>query len=528
MVPASAVGGAGGQNQRLVYETLTLDPNDPTKVLARIRHAHPNGIKGEMYEQVDKIPILDSAARSPAQPKFYFLPNLSDAKIPPKNRASKKNNYQPILWVRQGNSNTWMRQSKDGGPDDVWHPVPLFRRFNATTHKYEEAYVSLPKIKNPDPNDIEYAHGYNKWIDQIKRRRDDTYQKVVCKDHWTIPERRALYSAINSFVREKGLRHFGFGDGVMMTSKDLDKITTAVNAAGTTKRKTDAVRGQIHSSHMRKNKAIYELIERAKALRERLKAKEKVPRAERYPVMAIPEHLWPVEQGENKKRKTADIIDDTDSGLSDTPIDVDAPARVLEAHPIWARRSLSNSGVSPKHKEQKPEDAAGNEVACNEASWNDTDEPMTDATVSNSGWETDDASQTEVNLRQQGTHLKIQAIIEKLLKPIEEDLRRRTALEVQAAIEESLQPGPILTGIAMPGEIASDSDDDNDVSRPTGHPLGRDKQHHRVRTAATPSAQKKRKRTSEPKKTNGSDGDDEAEMGAPQTRSFKKIRHQPR
>lgn len=514
--PASTVGGAGGQSQRLTYETLTLDPSDPTKVIARIRHAHPNSVDGEIYEQVDKIPILDSNAKSPADPKFYFLPNLSEAKIPPKNRASKKNNYQPILWVRQVNSNIWTRQSKDDGPDDVWRPVPLFRRFNATTHKYEEAYVSLPKIKNPDPNDVEYAHGYNKWIDQIKRRRDDTYEKVIHKDHWTIPERRALYSAINDFVREKGLRHFGFGDGVVMASKDLEIITQAVNAAGTTTRKTDAVRGQIHSSHVRKNKAIRELMDSAKTLRERLRAGGKVPRAERYPTMAIPENLWPVEQNKQKKMiKTANIIDDTDSGLSDTPMDEEAPTRALKALPTWARRSLSGSGVSLNRKEQKFEDAAGNEIAGDDAAWDDTDELMTDASVDESSWETVDDGPTEEQLRQPEASDLITAIEKTLNSTEKKELRLKIALELEAAIEESLQPNAMEIDTGFDGHLV----------RPAVSLLGRNKQHNRAQAlVATPTPQKKRKRTAEAEETEGSDGDDEAEMAKPQNRSFKKLR----
>lgn len=528
-VPASTAGGAGGQIRRLDFETLTMHPTETTKVIARIRKEHPSGIPGEFYEQVDEIPILDTAVKSPADPKFYFLPNLTAAKIPPKNRASKKNNYQPILWVRQGDTDTWTRVRKTGGPDEVWRPCPIFRRFNLITDKYEEAYVALPKIKDADPNNTDYAHSYNKWIDQIKRRRDDSYEKVVYKDHWTIPERRALYSAINDYVREKGLRRFGFGDGVTMASADLDKITAAVNAAGATVRKTDAVRGQIHSSHDRKNKAIRELINKAEALRARLRAKEKVPREDRYPQMAIPEDLWPVETSKNKKRKAANVIEDTDSESSntpETPVDQERPARALKALPKWARKSLGAPGMTPTHKKRKVEDDAGNEVVEDEAGWADTDEYMTDASsVEESGWETEHAEPTEEQLKQEEAR-EIEAAIESSFHlAAEEHTRRQTCREVVAAIEEDIQERRILSGVASPAKTETNLDDKVNESCSIGTSHASNEQHDHIQApAATPSPQKKRKRTPEPDASEGSDGDDEAEVASSQSRSFKKMR----
>jgi hypothetical protein len=230
----------------------------------------------------------------------------------------------------------WTRPGRKGGPLDHWQPISVFRRFNSITNKYEDIHISLKKLENIDPNDKAFAHAYNKWLDQIKRRRDSEYQKTVSKDHWSAAERRALYTAINAVVRTNGLDAFP-SSGIHMGKAGMQSIANAVNAVGGSNRRPDAVRSQINSSHATKNKAIFELMAVANALRDRLDRGEDVPDAERYPAEAIPSQNFPDLPASKKqadpstKKCTAAHMEDTDGEPADPPADMNLGFSVHQA-----------------------------------------------------------------------------------------------------------------------------------------------------------------------------------------------------
>jgi hypothetical protein len=224
---------AGPVHQRTKHqgEVFTLHPTDPAKLIARFRIENPFE-PGTYYEQVDEIPEMDKTVSSPDDPEFIYLPNLENAKIPNKHRKNRHNNYTPHLWIRQPGTMVWTRPGLGRNPVERWSPIIVFRRFNFHTKKYEDIHISLKKLENVDPNDDHnYHHPYNKWLDQMKRRRDRDYVKRTSKDHWSVAERRAMYAALNNFVRQYGLHKFGF-KGVKMTNGQMKQVADAVNSVG--------------------------------------------------------------------------------------------------------------------------------------------------------------------------------------------------------------------------------------------------------------------------------------------------------
>ncbi|KAF1911436.1 hypothetical protein BDU57DRAFT_103930 [Ampelomyces quisqualis] len=513
IVPGTVGLGPGDQYRRVAEETFTLDPNDSNWIIARLRVENPYA-PGTYHEQVDRIPVMDSSARSPDNPDFYFIPDLKSAKIPMRHRASMKNSGHPDQWVRQPDSDVWTRRNKDGTGTDVWRPTILFRRFNETTNKYEEIYMNKKKLANVDPNEKLYQYGYNKWIDQIIRRRDSTYVKVVHKDHWSIKERQALFSAVNDYVRRNGLRRFGFDEGVKMSKEEMQTMTAAVNAVNGKSRQVDAVRSQIHSSHVRKNKAIFELLARAREMRERLARGEKVPRTERYPDQAIPLRDFPQEPRAKKRR--VEELTDSDSDRDDQPPKADSPPSVALTGPIENKMGDINeadefdgfwkiNGLQPvcKHmrsnKKIKTEDASRREILSDDA-WADTDEEiMSDAAEQaqeEAQWETCDEVLSGEDL--EGGTL------------FEDDLQDNT-------------PAEITTGISTPSVGNSDSGSDAEVVEAAQF-LQRGKGRPQVfANASAPSPQQpKRKRGSDVPDDEDSDGDETSL--SPQ---LKKRRHTP-
>jgi hypothetical protein len=484
------------------YETLSLHPTDSTKLIARFRVELPHA-PGTYYEQIDEIPVRDETASSPAKPGFYFIRDLTNAKIPQRRRANKKNNHQGDRWTRQASGEIWTRPGLDGKEIEVWEPIVVFRRFNATTQKYEQIYINLSKLKNVDPNDKMYQYAYNKWIDQIRRRRDGTYVQVVNKDHWTHAERRALYAAINAFVRKAGLRNFGFGSDVTMNQKDIQVMTDAVNTVGGKNRHVDAVRGQISSAHLRKNKAIYDLLQRAQVLRDRLDRDEIVPRKERYPQEAILPSLFPPDANTTPSSRmrgprprgevgnSVNCLNDSEADLTDTPEDMLTPAcqPTLRATSPDLASILDTKapGLPPYNRAAKFEDADGNEIAGVSDTWMDTDGEGSDCQVES---EFQEDMEWETYSEQ----------------PVDEDLAREEALNVQVAILQSVQDQARAV-IRVPGHSKSDIDSESDSSAPT---------------TVTPA--RKRKRILDTDEETGSDGDDEADMAPPQTRAIKRTR----
>jgi hypothetical protein len=390
------------QRTRHECETLTLHPTDPTKLIARFRIENPY-TPGTYYEQIDEIDELDTTVTSPVDPKFYFSPRLEESKVPHSDRANKHNNWQPALWTRQPNSVVWTRPGRQGGPLDHWQPISVFRRFNLTTNKYEDIHVSLKKLENINPNDKPFANAYNKWLDQIKRRRDSEYTKIVSKDHWSPEERRALYIAINVVVRTIGLDAFT-SSGVRMFKADMQSIADAVNAVGGLNRRPDAVRSQINSSHATKNKPIFDLMAVGDAMRDRLGREEDVPHGERYPDEAIPTRLFPdvpvskKQASSTSKKRAAAHMEDTDGEPADPPADMELGSLVRQPNTRTRTRAPPQYLPSPERHSIRPnkkpryEDPADNDLSSGDEAWEETDEetPSDAAELieGDEGWET--------------------------------------------------------------------------------------------------------------------------------------------
>lgn len=281
-------------------ETFEPHPTDANKLIARFKVQDPSGPDGIFLEQVDEIPTWNMSIKKPDNSHYYFEPSIPDSKVPSKNRPNARNNHQPSVFTKQADG-SWTRLSGQGEPDDVWKPVYIFRRFDTVTHRYEEAYINLPRLENIDPNDKAWMLAYNKWIDQFFRRRDSNYTRSTIKDIFTTTERRVMMSAVNDFVREAGVHNFGFGTDASLATADLKKITEKVNAVGGMNRSVDAVKKQLSQSHPRKNKVVYELLLHAARVRIRLANKEEVPHGQVYPDNAIPEYQWPITTIQERK-----------------------------------------------------------------------------------------------------------------------------------------------------------------------------------------------------------------------------------
>jgi hypothetical protein len=353
----------------------------------------------------------------------------------------------------------------------------MFRRFNAATHAYEEIYLSAAKLVDVDPNDKKYQYAYNKWIDQIRRRRDEAYVKSVVKEHWSPAERAALYAGINAYMRVKGLERFGFGRGGMERA-DVRDIAEKVSGVGEG-RGVDAVRSQIATAHGRKNGAVWELLKRAEVLREKMGNGEEVGRKERWPEEAIPKAQWPLVEGGGKKRK-AGVVESEEEMETDNDT---FASKTDECEPWWMRDTHS-SGLRPT-KKVKLEDAVGNLLSPTDDIWSGTDEEILSDTAQRiqdeMAWETCSDASSSSDL---------------------EDV------DMQSPIEQSLQQDP---------EPKTESDSD-----------AASKFHHKAgRTCSIPqrrSVQGKRKRVTEVEDEKTSDGDDEMESAQPQGRKVKRMR----
>lgn len=147
--------------------------------------------------------------------------------------------------------------------------------------------------------------------------------------------------AINTFCAKFGINKFGFFNDCKLSTKQLQLMANAVNAANnplrTAPRGIDAIRGQILTAHIKaqpKNKAIFELNARAVALRSRIENGEAVPRAERKPQFAIPLAELPVDPSAaavasgSKKRKRAAVKEESDEESSSSELSSPPASRV--------------------------------------------------------------------------------------------------------------------------------------------------------------------------------------------------------
>jgi len=519
-----------GVNQALKCNCETLIPHatDPTQITAKFRVAVP-GRSNDFYEQTDTIPMQDLDAISPNDPKYSFVPDLTERKLKKKFRASKKNAQNPNLWVRQGTSYTWVRRDPAGGADHVFNLTPMFRRFDKVTHKYEEMYLNLRLLVKPDPNKTKWMYAYNKWIDQIRRRRDEKYIKVDHKDHWSVAERRALCEAINAYIRTSGLVRFGSGALVQIPQADMQAMADAVNKAGIHQRKADAVRGQIFSSHTKKNKAIFDLVNLAKDIRDRVASGEILPRDMRYPLEAIPRHAFPKDLTPLKKRgaggkgaaarkRRADLMDDGRSDHSDAPADVPLPGYMQD---------FLNGGPTasiPPNKKVKFATESGEELPI-DGQWAETDEEILSEgdELARNG----DASES----------FSREHVSEEDFSGDEEDAggENEQANLLQEALHSSYhrRAVPASVGIEIPGEEDSDdSDSDSEDDEPASATASSSKTSKGGQRAqataqpATPSPPQKRKRSWDDE-DDASEGGDESDMGNPQYRPIKKAHSKP-
>jgi hypothetical protein len=382
-------------------ETFEPHPTDPTKIKATFRVKKPD--KSGDYVQVHIIPEIVKTAKSATDGSSYFIPPLDVSKVP--NKVRQRKDRPSPGWVKEDNGDSWSRTYTDKGVSkhEVFTPIILFRRFNSVTHEYEGAHVSEKKLKNLDPNNRRWTYSYNKWIDQIRRRRAGDYVKTLPRDHWTPAEMRAFYIETNRICHVKGKHIFGVHKECGMTSADYQAIADAVNVVGGHNRNIDAVRGKILAAHAKKDVPLFELRGEAAAMRELIEDGGIMSRAEQYPVHAIPLSDFPADvDPKTKKRKkaakkavaeggtdegaeeqraddwAAQIPEDDDSDLSSAPSDLDtvstpkrnkkgkgkAPASVGsptqhrgQSSPAW-RSSPEEDNDESEHESEPDEDSS--------------------------------------------------------------------------------------------------------------------------------------------------------------------------
>jgi hypothetical protein len=372
----------GGVNGEETYER---HPTDPNLIIAQYRVKNPG--EDTYYHQINQLREIDSTKTPLNPPQFVMEPDLGQHKVPRRVRANKMNGGVPVLFVEDAKTGVWTRAAGAHGPEVVWTPCIMFRRLDSETGEYLQPYVNVERLHNIDPNDKDWSYAYNKWLDQIKRRRDSTYEQVVLKHHWSHAERAALYEAINAFIAKSGLH--SFDSGYDMSNKDIQVMTDAVNNVGGMGRGIDAVRGQITSSHGRKNKAIWELRDRAKAMRQRIGVGERIARAEQYPQEAIPRSQFPeIKEGKVQPRRSTksqahtNIEDDTEEDQDmtmDMRMDVDrevppptVPWYIASPPSAAAVLALKGSGIPSN----RPERETDWEIEDVEEDWASVDEEL--------------------------------------------------------------------------------------------------------------------------------------------------------
>jgi hypothetical protein len=273
-------------------EKFAAHDTDPSKIEATFRIKMPDG--SGWFIQKDVIP----EQRASADEDLYeagasiFFPDLDSRKVPKKDKEKKSDVV--VRWNKVG-EHRWERTFK--GKHETFTPSIALRRFNARTHAYEHIHVGTSKLKNIDPNDKTWKDAYNKWIDQISRRSNADYQKKKTRDHWTVGEICAMYTAINAFVHENGIDAYD-----AMSTADLTTITDAINAAGGKGRGLDALRGQITSAHESKNHTMWYLRENARDFRLMIEGGGEVTDEERFPEHIIPLEEFPVERRTNHRK----------------------------------------------------------------------------------------------------------------------------------------------------------------------------------------------------------------------------------
>ncbi|KAL1794466.1 hypothetical protein ACET3X_007887 [Alternaria dauci] len=269
------------------YEKFAPHDTDPTKIEATFKVKMPDG--SGWFTQTDIVP----EKRESADEDVYeagasvFFPDLESRKVPKKDKEKKSD-----VVVRWNKVDTFRWERDFKGSQEVFTPSIALRRFNARTHAYEHIHVGTSKLDNIDPNNKVWKDAYNKWIDQISRRSNADYEKKKSRDHWTVEEICAMYTAINAFIHSNGIDAYD-----TMTTKDLQAITDAINTVGGKGRGLDALRGQITSAHETKNHTMWYLREHSRDFRLMIEGGGVITDEERYP-----EHVVPLSEFPNEKR----------------------------------------------------------------------------------------------------------------------------------------------------------------------------------------------------------------------------------
>ncbi|UPX15394.1 uncharacterized protein EKO05_0005841 [Ascochyta rabiei] len=307
-------------------ETIRPHPTDARKVIVTYRYTDAAG--GVFVQETEMPEVAPAQASASEEPGSIIVPDVETSKVPRTKKGSP--------WVRVPGTSQHQWKRGDGEQQETWSVVIFFRRLNRDTHAYQDIYVNTNMLTTVNPNDKRFRTSYNKWILQFARRRDATYTQKVARVHWSVAERRALYTAINTFCHESGIHRFGFTENCKLSTAQLQVMADAVNAAPNplrvVPRGVDAVRGQIISAHDKaqpKNKAVFDLMAKAVVLRARIAAGEAVSGAERKPRLAIALTEFPVDAlpaaasstpSDRKRKRTAPVQDSDEepssSGLS--------------------------------------------------------------------------------------------------------------------------------------------------------------------------------------------------------------------
>ncbi|KAG9184941.1 hypothetical protein G6011_11771 [Alternaria panax] len=278
-------------------EKFAPHDTDPTKIEATFKIKMPDG--SGWFTQNDVIPeqrdsadvdLYDAAAS-------IFFPDLESRKVPKKDKEKKSD-----VVVRWNKVSTFRWERTFKGKHEIFTPSKLRLDETHETHTdfvsllLQHIHIGTSKLNNIDPNNKVWKDAYNKWVDQISRRSNADYEKKKTRDHWTVGEICAMYTAINAFVHENGIDGYD-----TMTTSDLQVITDAINAVGGKDRGLDALRGQITSAHETKNHTMWYLRENSRAFRLMIEGGGEVSDDERYPEHIIPLSEFPVEKRNNHR-----------------------------------------------------------------------------------------------------------------------------------------------------------------------------------------------------------------------------------
>ncbi|KAJ4989720.1 hypothetical protein SVAN01_04750 [Stagonosporopsis vannaccii] len=324
-------------------ESIRPHPTDISKVIITYRYNTP---AGTAYIQETEMPeVVPDLASAPNQTGGVIFPDVETSKVP---RAKKGSPWMPVPGTSRYE---WTRG--EGGQQETWRINIFFRRLDRDTHTYQDIYVNTNILKSVDPNDKKFHTSYNKWVLQFARRRDAAYSAKIMRFHRSVAERRALYISINPFCAKFDIHKFGFIDYCKLSTLQLQVMANAVNSVPNplrlAPRGVDAVRGQIASAHNispPKNKAIFDLMVKAPALRSRIASDEVVPRAERKPKFAISLSDFGVERpvaartllppgGRKRKRTAAVEVSNAESSSSEL------------SSPPASERGVENSSDTP-------------------------------------------------------------------------------------------------------------------------------------------------------------------------------------